>query len=1030
MLGSSFNPAAFSVPNWRLTLVIFAMLVAIGVSSLLSAPRTEDPPIPIPVMVVHVALPGADPIDMEQLVAKPLEDALDALDDVREIKSSVADGIASVFVEFNWGSDTDEKYSDVLREVNAVRGSLPEGIQRLFVEKVRTNNASVRQIALVSDQLPWRRLEKIADDLREALDRVPGVRDAEMWGAPGSQVQVALDLGRLADYGISATAVSDALGNAGADAPIGTIHAGDRRFNVKTQGAFKSLDEIRRVPVFAAQGRAVRVEDVAAVSWATAEPTHLIRFKGKRAMLVTVTAKDGEDVMRLRPGIEAVLDDFEKTLPGNVRMVRAFDQAANVEKRLSRLYKDFAIAVALVLLTLLPLGLRVGLVVMLSIPLSLLIGVTLVKWLGFTINQLTIAGFVLSLGLLVDDSIVVAENIARHLRQGKPRIQAAIEATGQIAVAVAGCTATLMLAFVPLLALPEGSGQFIRSLPAAVLATIAASFFVSLTIIPFLASRMLSEHEHPEGNAVLRRLMGAIHTVYRPALHWALEHPRRSTWTLLGLSLGVTLILFKFALGSSLFPPAGVPQFLIRIETPDGTALSRTDEALRYVETQLAKTPQVEWWVANLGRGNPQVYYNQRQREARANYAEAMVQLKRWEGDRSDALIDDLRARFAGYPGAIIKIVIFENGTPIDAPIVVRIQGQDLDVLKALAAQVSDVMEATPGARDIINPVQIDRTDLDLGVDEAKAATLGVGAGVTKRIARLALSGESQASFRDPDGDDYPVTVRLAMVDRNNLEALSRVYVPTNSGGAAPLGLIASPRLVSSPAHIDRYQRLRNVAVTAQTGTNALVSEVTADLGRRLAAIDVPPGYSIGFGGQAEAQSRSFAGMTSAVMVAVFGILAVLLLEFGRFKTVLVVAGIIPLGLFGATVALWLTGNSLSFTAAIGMIALLGIEIKNSILLVDFTEQLRREGVELRDAIEQAGEVRFLPVLLTSLTAIGGLLPLAFEGSGLFSPLAIAIIGGLVTSTVLSRIATPALYLLLARSSTRSWFGAKAQPAV
>jgi multidrug efflux pump subunit AcrB len=1020
MIGSGFNPAAVSVPRWRFTLVAFALLVLLGINSLQNVPRTEDPQFPVPVIVTNVTLPGADPIDMEQLIAKPIEDVLSGLDDVTEIKSTAQDGLASVSVEFAWGVDPEKKYDEVVREVNALRGTLPVGIQRLTVEKIRTTETAIRQIALLSDDLPWRRLEKLADDLRESLDRVPGVRDSFIWGAPRSELRVSVDMGRLAELRLPVTAVADALRAAGADAPIGAVHAGDRRFNVKTQGAFKDLEDVRQVPVFAQDGRVIRVDDVATVQWETEEPVHLTRFNGQRAMLVTVTQRDGEDVIRLRGGLTKALDSFEKTLPGNVRMVRAFDQASNVERRLSRLYKDFAIALGLVLITLLPLGLRAGFVVLLSIPLSLLIGVTCLKWLGFSINQLSIAGFVLSLGLLVDDSIVVTENIARHLREGKSRVEAAIEGTGQIAIAVLGCTATLMLSFVPLLFLPQGSGQFIKSLPYAVLLTVAASLLVSLTIIPFLASLMLKRDEHPDGNALLRRLMQAIHRFYRPALHWSLARPRRTLTLILALCLLAWPVLKS--IGTSLFPPAGVPQFLIKIETPTGTALARTDQTLRLVESVLAKTEGVDWYVANLGRGNPQIYYNQRQSQGRANYAEVFVQLDDWNSRESTALIDTLRARFAAVPGAEIKVIIFENGPPIDAQIALRISGPDLAVLKQLAARAQHLTETTPGTRDVSNPIRLDRTDLNLGLDEGRAAALGVPAGTPKRVARLALSGEQAGTFRDPDGDAYPVTVRLPMAARNDLEALRGIYVPTSAGGALPLGLIADPRLQSSPARIERFQRLRQTTITAQTVTGYNVARVTAAVHARLNnELVLPPGYHLSIGGQAEAQTKAFSGMTTAVLVAVFGILAVLLLEFGRFKTVLVVAGIIPLGLFGAIMALWITGNSLSFTAAIGIIALIGIEIKNSILLVDFTEQLRREGVELREAIERAGEVRFLPVLLTSATAIGGLIPLALEDSGLFSPMAIAIIGGLVTSTLLSRIATPVFYLLLARGTFRQW---------
>ena len=1014
-----FDIAAFAVRNWQFTLVAFALLIMLGVNALMTTPRSEDPHFPIPVVIVQAVLPGAEPAETEQLVADPIEDALDGLDDVTKITSTSLDGAAVVSVEFDWSVNTERKYDEVVREVNALRPNLPAGLTRLEVRRARTTEVAIVQVALVSDHLPMRRLEKLADNLRERLDRAPGVREARYWGAPGSEVRVAVDLPRLAALQLPPTAVADALRAAGAETPIGAAHAGDRRFNVKAGGAFRDLATVADTPVRAVDGQVVRVRDVASVTWAEQEASHLARFNGQRAVFVTVTQKDGADVAKVTEGVQAALADFEKILPAGVKLERGFVQADNVEHRLSRLFRDFGLALAIVMVTLLPLGFRAAGVVMLSIPLSLLIGLALLQALGFTVNQLAIAGFVLSLGLVVDDSIVVTENIARHLRQGASRVDAAINGTRQITMAVIGCTATLMFAFLPLLALPGGSGAYIRSLPVTVLCTVGASLVVALTVIPFLASRMLSRHEDPEGNAILQALNGAIHRFYTPVLHRALTRP----WAAFAIIAAIcaTTIPMLGAIGSSLFPAAETPQFLVRIETADGTALAKTDQALRYVEKRLAAVPQVKWASANLGRGNPQIFYNQQQRETQTNYAEVFAALKAWEPGKSEVVLDKLRADFARYPGARISVVTFENGPPIEAPIAVRITGEDLGVLKVLAARAEHILKTTPGTRDIDNPLRLDRTDIDLGVDEAKAAALGVPAGGARRTARLALSGEDAARYRDPDGDDYPVRVRLPMEGRNEISALAQVYVPTQNGQSTPLAAVAEPRFQSSPARITRYDRQRTVTITSHVQTGHLTSKVTADVEARLAKeLPLPAGYRLSMGGQAEAQSESFAGLGAAILIAIFGILAILVLEFGKFRTALVVAGVIPLGLFGAVAALWLTGNSLSFTATIGLIALIGIEIKNSILLVDFTEQLRKDGVGLRQAIEKAGEVRFLPVLLTSVTAIGGLLPLAFEGSGLYSPLAIAIIGGLVTSTLLSRVATPVTYWLLSRGEEKN----------
>lgn len=1012
----SFNPAAWVLRNWQFALVMSGLLTALGIVAFLAIPRTEDPQLDPPIFVVNAILPGATPAEVEELVTKPIEDAVYKLDNIREVRSRSSDGLSSTRVEFVWGTDPESRYDQVTREVNALRETLPPGLQRLEVIRGRPTNVSIVEVALESDLLPMRRLEKLADRLRERLGAIPGINEAQVWGASRSELRVSLDLARLAAQGVPATAVADALRAGGAESPVGTVDAGRRRLSVKIGGAYRSPEAVAAIPIEGRDGRVLRVGDVATVGWAEGEPDHLTRFNGQRALLLTVKQSPNQDVTKLSKAISTELDAFERTLPGGVKLVRGFDQSENVNRRLSQLGRDFLIALLLVSITLLPLGLRAAGVVMIAIPLSLLFGVASLYWLGFTLNQLAISGFVLVLGLLVDDAIVVVENIARWLRDGASASEGVIRGTGQIALAVVGCTACLMLSFVPLLALPEASGEFIRSLPVAVLATVAGSFVVAMTIVPLASRALLRPGADPHGNRLLQAVQGGIHRFYAPLLHRALDRPRAVLIGLLALcALSIPLV---GAIGSSLFPPAESPHFLVRIEMPQGTSLDRTNEVVRAVDARLAKVPEVRWRAANVGRGNPQVYYNVGQRETDPAFGEVAAGLYRWEPGKSDALLERLRGEFARIPGAKISIITFVNGPEIEAPIAIRISGPNVETLSRLAAGAERAMMATPGVRDVGNPLRLPRTDLHMDVDEAAVAALGVPAGAVRQTVQLALTGATVANLRDADGDDYPVKVRLPMAAHNQVTALGRIFVPTVEGGAVPLTAVARPSLKSEPARIDRLKRARTVTLTAYVAPGVLTARATeAALANVQRAIELPPGYGISLGGEADTQSRSFAGLLPAIVVASLGILAVLVLEFGRFSTVAVVAGIVPFGFFGGVVALWLTGYSLSFTASIGMIALIGIEIKNSILLVDFTEQLRREGLSVHDAVERAGELRFLPVLLTSVTAIGGLLPLAIDGNGLFSPMAITLIGGLISSTLLARVATPVMYLLLARRS-------------
>lgn len=1006
-----------AVRRGQMTLLAAALLALLGLAAFSSTPRSVDPHFPIPTVVVVISQPGADAADLEEAVARPIEDVLQGLDDIDRVRSRSADGIAVVTAEFSWSSDAEADYDEVVREVTAIRGTLPSGIRSVEFRKVRTTESVLVQLALTSETASFRRLEKLAEDLRDRLNGVDGVRQSVIAGLERPQVRIGLDTGRLAELGIAASAVSDAVRAAGADLPVGAVHAGERRFNVEAGGAFRSLEAIGAVPVRAKDGAVVRVRDVASVAWAEPDRDHITRLDGKRAIFVSATQKDGSNALDTRAELERVIEDTRAALPPDVTLQVGFDQTVDIRAKLADLGRDFAIALTLVLLTLLPLGWRASLVVMVSIPLSLGIGMIALGAAGFTLNQLAIAGFILALGLVVDDSIVVIENIARHIREGEERVAAAISGTKEIAAAVLGTTGVLIFSFLPLLFLPEGAGRFTQSLPFAVVASVAGSLLVALTITPFLASRFLSGDEEPGGNRLLRALNRGIHRSYAPLLHRALDRPRRA------LTVALSLCFAAFGLvpviGFSLFPAADTPYFLIDIEATEGGSVASTDRIVRQVSKMVAQEPGVSARMENVGRGNPQVFYNVPRREAETDFGQILVVLDKWDVVEGPAMLERLRQKTASIAGAQVVISPFENGAPVDAPVAFRISGPDLGVIGNLAGKVEDALRSTAGARDVTNPLALDRTDLDVGFDAAKAAALDVAPGAERRALRLALEGEIAARLRDEEGDSFDVVVGLPNAAAQPVTALQAVYVPTGSGGAVPLRQIASPQLRSVPARIDRYDLQRTATVTAEIRPGALSAEVTAAAEERIAALRLPAGYTIAVGGEAEARARSTGGLGPIILLSVFGILAVLVLEFGTFRQVLIVLGVVPLGTFGGLIALALTGNSLSYMAIIGFIALIGIEIKNSVLLVDFTTQLRKEGLELRAAIEKAGEIRFLPVLLTSVTAIGGLLPLAVGGTALYAPLAWVIIGGLISSTLLSRVVTPVMYLLVERRSER-----------
>jgi multidrug efflux pump subunit AcrB len=1008
------NITQFSVRNYQFTLIVFIMLAAIGVSALLNMPRGEDPDTEAPSFSAIIIYPGTSPKDMEELVVNPIEKRFNEMDDVKRIRSTIDDGLAVVQIEFNYETAPDKKYQDVIRELNAVRAELPKDILSIDIQRFRPSDVNILQVALLSETVPYRDMQEWSKKLKDRLEKIKTLKNVDNWAFPQQQVRVSLNLEKLAQNKIPLNTVLQAIQGENVNIPGGSIDMGSRKFNVKTTGEYKNVDEIKNTIVSSAGGKIIYIKDIADVGFNYEEQSYIGRLNGRRAVFVTASRKSGTNIFAVEKEMDQVLDKFKTDLPPNITYEKSFNNAQSVRTRLGHFVRDFGIAIFLVLLTLLPLGPRASIVVMISIPLSLLIGLALLNLFHFTINQLSIVGMVVALGLLVDDSIVVVENIERYLRLGYSRKDAAVAATRQITQAVIGCTATLIFAFLPLMFLPEAAGDFIRSLPAAVVTTVLASLFVSLTIVPFLSSRILSPHEHPEGNLFLRGLHRLINGSYRRLLHGAIHRPVLTLMIALGIFAGCIALIPR--VGFSVFPASEKPMFLINIQTPLGTSVSATDTVAHWVEKQIDHLPDLKNYATNVGRGNPRIYYNVIPQNEVSNYAQIFIQLNETAPARKRQMIDSLRQRFKDYPGAKIEVKDFEQGPPIEAPVAIRLFSEDLDTLRSLAFRVEDLLKRTDGTIYVNNDLTTLKTDVKVSVNKEKAGILGVPTNEIDRTIRLAIAGLDVGKFRkDDDKDnDYNINVCLPRGPHQTLDALNKVYVNSYTGTSVPLSEVASLRFQSSPTSINHYDKDRYTTVTAFVRNGYNTTRVTEGVLKQLEKMNFPKGATYMPAGEVESKQQSFGGLGSIILITIFGILGILILEFKTFRGTLIVLSVVPLGIIGAVLILLVTGNTLSFVAVIGIIALIGIEVKNSILLVDYTDQLRRKGMGLDEAIQEAGETRFVPIILTTLTAIGGLIPLVAENNPLYSPLALVIIGGLLSSTILTRVVTPVLYKLLA----------------
>lgn len=1003
----------FAVKNYPFTLIVFLLISVIGAFTVINMPRAEDPELNAPIFPVTIIYPGTSPVDIEELVIKPMEKALYGLENIRRLKSIIGDGYAVIRVEFKYGVDVNEKYQELVRELASLKGKLPSDMDLPTVEKVSPSNVNVIQTALISETATWKQLKMEADKLAEALEKIPALKNIEIAGLPEEQIQISLDFERMARLGVSQQAVISNLQSELANIPSGSIDVGNRYFNVKSSGNFREVEEIKNTLVYSANNRNVQLRDIANVSMTFAERDHITRLNGHRGIFVVAAQKSKENIAATQLAYQPILEKFKKSLPSNIDMIHHFDQAEVVQKRLSGLGFDFIWAILLVAFTLLPLGFRPAIIVMISIPLSLSIGIIILNYLGYSLNQLSIVGLVVALGLLVDDSIVVIENIERWMLNGYSRKEAVLKATSQIGTAVLGCTATLIIAFLPLIFLPEASGEFIRSLPISVIASVLASLLVSLTIIPFLGNILLKKTmTHSEGNWFMRVLKSGISKSYAPILERSLNNPFKT--------MGIILVVFFASLqlmpiiGFSLFPASEKPQFLIRINPPAQVNIKNTDTISRFVEKELTKISDVQFYATNVGMGNPQIYYNEIRSIKKPNFAEIFVQLDPATSvERKLFLIDSLRSKWTPFHGAKVQINNFEQGPPVVAPVEVRLLGDNLDSLRALSFKIENLIKSVPGTIYVNNPVSNLQTDLRVKINKEKAALLGVPTISIDKTLRLALSGIPIGIMSDDDGEDYQILIKKKENTPLDLDVFKTLFVENVRGKAIPLTQFAHLELESSPLSINHLDKTRMVSISAFVSKGYLNDEVIKMVMDKLDQFSLPSGYTYQMGGEYETRQESFSGFTIIIILTIFLFIGILLLEFKTFKSTIIVLSVIPLGMVGALAALWLTGNSLSFVAVVGLIALAGIEIKNTILLVDFTNQLREEGKPLDIAIREAGEIRFLPIILTSLTAIGGLIPIALSTNPLISPLAIVLIGGLISSTLLSRIFTPVIYKLI-----------------
>ncbi len=1008
------NLPKFAIRNHQFTLVITFLLVLTGITSFINMPKSEDPTVQPPGCSVIIIYPGANPKDLEQLVINPLEEVINGLEDIKRLDAYAGDGLASIAVEFYTGSDPEKKYDDVMQKVNSILPQLPQEIYSLEIMKWTTSDTKILQLALISETESFAEIENFAEILKSDLEKIQGIKEINLHAVPDREIRVSINLEKLAAWNISLNNIFGALHDANQNIPGGYVDIGSRRLNVKTSGSFQSIDDIRNTIIHSTKGKILPLKDIAEVAMDYEDEKYLARFNGKRCIFITASQKPGTNIFKIFDNINTKIEDFEQSLPQSMTLETTFDQSESVFQMINSFFMNLLQGIILVgLVIFAAVSFRAASIVMLAIPISIFIAIGTVDFIGYGLQQMTIAGLIISLGLLVDNAIVVTENISRFIRMGFSREEAAIKGTMEVAWALISATATTIFAFIPIAMLKGKSGDFMRSMPLTVVFILTASVLISLTFTPYLSEKFMYLREKQKESLFRRALNHFINNYYVKILSYSLANPIRI--------ILIAILVFCFALsltsfiGVSFFPKAEKPQFFININLPFGSALSETNKITSQVEHILMEIPEIKSFSSNIGHGNPRLYYNIISASTRSHHAQIFVKLNTEDSEIYNHIITNLRKKTLSIPGAKINIKELEQGTPISSDISVRIQGENLDLLSKLAGKVEKIILSNEGTTNIDNPLSSSKIDLKVNINRDKASMLGVPISEIDKTIRMCLVGLPVAKFHNDKGKSFDIVLHLPKDNTFGIEKFDNIYINSRTGKAIPLKHVASIELSKSPQIINHYGMERCVYVSADVERGYNTNIVTQKIIDEMENFNFPANYNYSIGGEIEEREESFGGLRMAFLIAFIAIFGILVLQFRSFSQPLIVFAAMPLAIIGSILGLLITGNDFSFTAFIGLTSLLGIVVNNSIILVDYTNQLRLDGKELVDALKHAGVTRFTPIILTTGTTIGGLLPLTLRGGTLWAPMGWTVIGGLLISTLLTLIIVPVLYKIFSK---------------
>jgi CzcA family heavy metal efflux pump len=1015
------------------TLMASIAVFVLGLVSFRQLPIDMLPNIQIPVVSTITYYNGAGPLDMEQSVTVPIERAVSSTNDVDYIQSSTREGISNIRIYFNWDANTDVGLIDVIQKINRVLNQLPTGVSQPLALRFDITNIPIITVALSSD-IDERDLYDLAyNTIEPQLEHLPGVAFAQVVGGKIREIHITIDRDKLEAVGVPLQSVVNSIASSNLILPSGDLKTGIYDYSLKTESLFNLVQPMGDIVLTISNNVPIRVRDIARIEDSYMEQTEIIRNNGKHGVILRVQKTPGSNTVDVVDEVLKALKSL-RDVPPTVKATTSFDQSQYIRDSISGLMQEGSIGAFLAILVIVIFlrNTRSTLIIFTAIPLSILITFIFFRFSGVSLNIMTLGGLALGVGRLVDDSIVELENISRHYtimgKTGVTKIQATLDAALEVASPIFVSTLTTVIVFLPVVFLTGIAKLLFVPLVLTIAVALFASFFVSRTVTPLLCYKALKGEKETDPNSKKifdrislwsKNMLDAIDSFYQNSLKSALRHRRIVVFGIVGFSV-ISFYLFKF-IGTELFPETDESQLSVTVKMPVGTRIEETEKFVEKVEETIQKdVPEVNTIQSDIGVPNAKSgsLFGRNSGSHMANISVSLVPPDQRERSVFE-IVNRLRPKLLAIPGGQVYIssggflkflLNFGSAAPID----VSILGYDFNASDELSKKVFDIVSSTQGATDVSISRDPNLPEARVIVDRVKAGSMGVSVSTVANTVATAMSGTVASLYSDPKtGNQYNILVRMSENYRNNINDIKRLTVISSQGNLVQLGNIADVHMGKSPVQIDRKYQQRLVDVTANV-TGRDLGSVAQEIEQKLKNLQVPSGFEIQMSGNVEQQSKTFGALAMALLLAIVLVYMVMASQFQSLVDPFIIMFSVPLGMVGVVWMLFITNTTLSVTSFEGVIVMVGIVVSNGILLVDYTNRLRKRGVELHEAVLLGGKTRLRPIFMTTFATVLGLIPMALGlgGESSQAPLAISVIGGLTVSTFLTLIFVPTLYTI------------------